>query len=129
MCFATVATCGNCKQEFCCALNICAEAKQIGMVHVAKSTPATCPAIEIANPQTDVYLLKVYPVMEQERIQVPRCSHCDGMSSLKPGPMRSAGIQQQRAMNELASALNAFFGFDVHRKQFCAELTSELLTN
>jgi hypothetical protein len=129
MCIATVATCGHCKQEFCCALNICAEAKQLGMIHIAKSIPGTYSAIDISNPQTDVRLLRVYSIIEQERIQVSRCSHCDKMPGLKPGPLRGAETQQQGATNELASALNAFFGFDVHRKQFCAGLTSDPLTN
>jgi hypothetical protein len=116
MCFATVGTCGHCQQEFCCALNICAEAKRFGVIHVAKSIPDTRPAIEVANLQTDINFLKVYSVLEQERIQVPRCSHCDGMSSLKPGLLRAEEAQQPRVANELASALDAFFGFDVRRK-------------
>ncbi len=116
MCLATVETCGHCRQEFCCALNICAEAKRLGMIHLAKSIPDTHPAIQIAHPQTDIHFLKVYPVMEQERIQVLRCSHCDGMSGLKPGPLRAEEAQQQHATNELANALDAYFGFDVHRK-------------
>jgi hypothetical protein len=86
------------------------------MIHVAKSIPNTCPAIEIANPQTDVPFLKVYPVMEQERLQVSRCSHCDGTSGLKPGPLHAEEAQQHLATNELANALDAFFGFDVNRK-------------
>jgi hypothetical protein len=116
MCLATVATCGRCQQESCCAVNICAEAKRLGMIHIAKSIPDICPAIEIANPQTDIPFLKVYPVMEQERIQVSHCSHCDGTSDFKPELLRAKEAQQQPATNELANALDAFFGFDVNRK-------------
>jgi hypothetical protein len=129
MCLATVATCGHCQQEFCCALNICAEAQRWGMIHVAKSIQVTRPSIEITNTQTDVYLLRVYSVMEQERIQVSRCSHCNGMSALRPGPLRAEEAQQQRATKELTSALNEFFGFDVQCKSFCTEWTSHPLTN
>lgn len=119
MCLATVATCGHCQQEFCCALNICAEAQRWGLIHIAKSIPETRPSIDITNVQKDVYLLRVYSVMEQERIQVSRCSYCDGMSALKPGLLRAEEVQQQRATHELTSALNEFFGFDVQRKSFC----------
>jgi hypothetical protein len=126
MCLATVATCGHCQQESCCAVNICAEAKRLGMIHIAKSIPEIRPAIEIANTQTHNPFLKVYPVMEQERIQVSRCSHCDGTSVLKPGFLRAEEAQQQPATNDLANALDAFFGFDVNRK-WCAELISNLL--
>jgi hypothetical protein len=126
MCLATVATCGHCQQESCCAINFCAEAKRLGMIHIAKSIPDICPAIEIANPQTHIPFLKVYPVMEQERIQVSRCSLCD--AGLKPGLLRAEEAQQQPANSELAKALDAFFGFDVNRK-WCAELISDLLIN
>jgi hypothetical protein len=116
MCLATVATCGHCQQESCCAVNICAEAKRLGMIHIAKSIPNTCPAIEIANHQTDSPLLKIYTVMEQERIQVSRCSHCDRMSGWKSGQLRADEAQQQPVSNVSAKALDELFGFDVNRK-------------
>ena len=119
MCLATVATCGHCQQEICCALNICAEAQRWGMIHIAKPIPETRPSIDITNTQTDVYLLRVHSVMEQERIQVSRCSLCIGKSALKPGPLRAETVQQQRATHELTSTLNELFGFDVQRKSFC----------
>ncbi|KAE9969429.1 hypothetical protein EG328_006877 [Venturia inaequalis] len=85
------------------------------MIHIAKSILEIRPAIEIANTQTHNPFLKVYPVMEQERIQVSRCSHCDGTSVLKPGLLRAEEAQQQPATNDLANALDAFFGFDVNQ--------------
>jgi hypothetical protein len=86
------------------------------VIHVAKSIPDTRPAIEVANLQADIHFLKVYSILEQKRIQVPRCSHCDGMPGLKPGPLRAEGAQQMWVGNGLASALDALLGFDVHRK-------------
>jgi hypothetical protein len=116
MCFATVEICSHCLQESCRALHICADAKRFGMIHIAKSIPDTCPTVEIANFQTDIQTLKVYSVLKQKRIQVLRCSHCVGLFGLSPEPLRAEEAQKQRTANELENALNALFGFDVHRE-------------
>ena len=106
MCFAQITTC-NCQRSFCSDINICAEAKLQGMIHLAKSTTTPNAGIDVVSPHAGTYFLEVYSVMEQQHIQTRSCSRCDESPDPKSFSSRTEDSSRQHVANLSVDALGA----------------------
>lgn len=96
MCLATVANCERCQRSSCRGIDICSDAQSRGMIHITPSAYDTAVTdrhtatyglpIDAFACGVDTFLIKIYTVMNQKRIQTQNCSLCDSPTAREEYP-------------------------------------------